>query len=232
MWLSVLILLGHVTAWSQSPAPTHDQPNQTIPDRLTELRDAFVTKAEKSGIKCRIQPPTIVLTDIASFGNYDPETNTLRTPLWSQFKHQEKTLFMSLAGPNASDEAAQVIFERGTHSWVFIHEMGHWWQTCVNANVGRSHYRVEYDANRIAAAYWREVNPQLMESLASGFDHILAGSPNPVPSGQDPEAYFNHNYEKLAGSPEYTWFQAHMIAGVNAEVPPPSFLQALYEPGK
>jgi hypothetical protein len=215
--------------YPQSKDAVANVPGDKLLEQLTGLRDAFVERTQSSGARCGIPPPAIVLTDIASFGNYDPKTNRLSTPRWEQLTSQERTLFVSLAGPGASEGAAQAIFERGTHRWVFVHEMGHWWQMCTHANVGRSHYGAEYDANRIAAAYWREVDPKLLAGLVSGFNHILAGAPDPVPAGQSVADYFNEHYEKLAHSPAYTWFQAQMIQGVNNEMPAPSFVKSLDE---
>lgn len=198
-------------------------------ERLNTLRDAFVQKTLAAGFTCPIAPPTIVLIEVASYGNYDPATNQLQTPAWQQLQPEERDFFLHLAGPGADEKAAQDFFESGTHRWVFIHEMGHWWQKCIASNAGRTPYQVEYDANRIAAAYWREIDPSLMVTLDGAFHHVLESS-NPVPAGQSPEAYFNANYDKLGLSPDYGWFQARMVTSVNAEKPAPSFAQSLAKP--
>lgn len=83
------------------------------------------------------------------------------------------------------------------------------------------------DANRIAAAFWREKDPALIRGLDAAFQHVLASGHGPVPPGQSVEEYFNANYDALGLRPDYGWFQARMITDVNAEKPPPTFENAL-----
>ena len=218
-----------------SPASQIQQPDPVTvaatTARLMALRDAFVQEAvreaKSAGSTCTLDAPRIEITDTPSFGNYDPASNTLRVSAWWLLNADQKKLFFHLAGPNADDQAAHRVFDHGTYRWVFVHELGHWWQACIDSAKNKSHYQREYDANRIAAAYWREHDPALLQGLAAGFTHILAGAPNPVPAGETPEEYFNANYEKLAHSSDYVWFQARMVTDVNAETPPPTFASAL-----
>jgi hypothetical protein len=209
---------------------------QTAPDtaatastmqQLVTRRDAFAQKAKSINPACTLAPPKIEITDVPSYGNYDPDSNTLRTSAWWLLNADQKKLFFHLAGPDADDHAAQRVFEHGTYSWVFVHELGHWWQACIDSAQSKTHYQGEYDANRIAAAYWRETDPALLQGLTAGFTRILAGAPNPVPAGQSPEQFFNDNYSTLAHSAGYIWFQARMVTDVSAETPPPSFADAL-----
>jgi hypothetical protein len=76
--------------------------------------------------------------------------------------------------------------------------MGHWWQACRKVNFDQNHYGIEYGANRIALAYWRTVDPTLMDTMMPAFESVLAHAPNPVPAGQNLEVYFNANYQELA----------------------------------
>jgi hypothetical protein len=197
--------------------------------QLTALRDSFVRQTKISGVSCPIAPPQIVLTDKSSFGSYESETNILQTPTWEQLSADERSVFIQMAGPSAGIEAAQAAFEQGIHHWVFVHEMGHWWQACTHANQNRMPYQVEYDADRIAAAYWRQTDPTLAAKFSTGFQHLVETVPSPVPAGQTPDTYFDENYGKLTGTPGYTWFQAQMIITVNSEKPAPTFAQTLKE---
>ena len=232
------LLLGMIfpSAFAQSSVATpvaqeaSAQPDlSSTMEPLVVLRDAFVAKATAAGYPCKLAPPKIELMDVASFGNYDPGTNTLRTPAWTQLTAEERAFFFRLAGPGSDELTAHRRFERGTHHWVFVHELGHWFQECTGATkgLGLRPYAKEYGANRIAAAYWREADPSLMDTLAVGFQRLLDDAPDPVPSGQSVDAYFNANYEKLAHTPQYTWFQAKMMAEVNAEKPAPTFRDVL-----
>ena len=103
--------------------------------KLTALRDAFVGEAKSSGPACTLSTPGIEITDVPSFGNYDPQTNTLRISAWGLLSADQKKLFFHLAGPNADDEAAHRVFDHGTYGWVFVHELGHWWQACMVTDV-------------------------------------------------------------------------------------------------
>ncbi|MGC1423885.1 MAG: hypothetical protein WA354_07380 [Terracidiphilus sp.] len=218
-----------------SPASQNQPPDPAIvaatTAKLAALRDAFVQEAvreaKSAGSACTLDAPKLEIADIPSFGNYDPASNTLRVSAWWLLNADQKELFFHLAGPNADDQAANRVFNNGTYSWVFVHELGHWWQACFDSAQNKTHYQREYDANRIAAAYWREHDPALLQGLVAGFTRILAGAPNPVPAGQTPEEYFNANYEKLAHSSDYVWFQARMVTDVNAEIPPPTFAVGL-----
>lgn len=219
-------MIGQTPAHAANPDADDKSDAQTM-KQLIDLRDSFVKRIATEGFSCPIAPPKILLQHVPSFGNYDPETNSLQTPAWRQLSDEEKGLFHHLAGPESDEAAAQRIFEVGSHHWVFVHEMGHWWQACNDANRNRQHYQVEYGANRIAAAYWREVDSQLLAEFDLSFKNFLKDAPNPVPDGQSPERYFNENYEELGKSPSYGWFQSLMIAQVNAEKPLPTFAEAL-----
>jgi hypothetical protein len=214
---------------SVAPAKENSDDNPRVMIRLTALRDSFVLKTKRAEFTCPLAPPTILLTDKASFGSYEPGTNTLQTPTWQQLAADEKVLFVQLAGPGAATKSVLDRFERGVHRWIFIHEMGHWWQACTRANQGRSPYQVEYDANRIAAAYWQELDPKFMDDMFAGFQQMLEHTPRLVPADETPERYFNENYAKLIHTAGYTWFQAQMITTVNGEKPVPTFAQSLNE---
>src|ERR1700727_1709218 len=132
-----------------------------------------------------------------------------------------------LAATLAKATAVRAKFEQGTHGWIFIHELGHWWQACRNVSFNRDHYQVEYGADRISLAYWREVDPNVVGTMMPIFQNVLANAPNPVPAGEDVETYFNKHYEELGPSPAYPWFQSRMNVAAYEEEPAPTFAQTL-----
>ena len=178
--------------------------------QMTILRDEFVKATVKAGFTCPIAPPDILVVDVPSFGSYDSQSNTLKTPAWEQMTDDERGRFYQLLGPGASEAAAREEFEAGVHHWVFVHEMGHWWQACRRVVNPDKHYAAELGANRIAAAYWRERDPAVLVHQRAKFEGLLKRSPNPVPEGESVEAYFDANYDKLGPTPSYIWFQARM----------------------
>lgn len=197
--------------------------------QATALRDAFVKETIAAGFECAIQPPRIVVKDVPSFGMYDPETNTLTTPAWSQMPKEQSSIFYMIAGSGATEAAARKEFDIGPHHWVLVHELGHWWQACRKVADDSHHYAREFGANRIAAAYWREHDPSLVTHMQATFEGILSHSPNPVPAGSDAKSYFDTNYEQLGPTPAYIWFQSQMVIAAFAEMPVPTFVQALRE---
>lgn len=234
--LVALFFCAAIPALAQS-APVSQSPAVETPDTSatlatsTAMRDAFIARIHALGYTCPIAPPRVVVEDVPSFGQYVSETNTLRTSDWSVANPQEKTLFFRLsgAGPGSPpDEArARALFDVTTHQWVFIHELGHWWQHCTGITPSLSHYQIEYGANRISLAYWREVDPGVAQTMLPLFQGTLDHSPNPVPAGQSVEGYFNKNYETLGPSPAYPWFMSRMNVAAYEEKPTPTLAAAL-----
>jgi len=78
----------------------------------------------------------------------------------------------------------------------------------------------------------REPYPGSTELWLDRIHPIARSMANSVPEGQSAEKFFDESYgEKLAKRHAYPWFQAQMIAVVNAEKPPPSFAEALRQVG-
>jgi hypothetical protein len=195
--------------------------------QMTAVRDAFVKATVDAGFKCTIAPPTIVVDDVPSFGQYNEEKNVLRTVAWEQMSKPERGIFYQLAGPGASEDVVRAEFELDAHQWIFVHEMGHWWQACRGVVDNGKHYAQESGANRIAAGYWREHDPAVVPHMRAAFENVLTHAPNPVPDGQDVETYFDANYQKLGPSPAYPWFQSRMCVTVIDEKPVLTFAQVL-----
>jgi hypothetical protein len=132
---------------------------------------------------------------------------------------------------NAHTQAdARSIYEKGTYNWVFVHELGHWWQHC-KVKAEADSYSREAGANRIASAYWQATNPRLMSDFGDLFTRLERGLPNPVPPGVAKAVYFNRNYDALGHNPPaYIWFQAAMVVDAYDEKPTPSLKQALLHP--
>jgi hypothetical protein len=88
---------------SQAPLTTKDfgakPPPPLAMQRLTALRDSFVLQTKVAGFICPIGPPKIVLSDIASFGSYEPKTNVLQTPTWQQLSADEREVFFNWQVP-------------------------------------------------------------------------------------------------------------------------------------
>jgi hypothetical protein len=216
-------------------SPTSAQTVATMPPTVdtssaqaeaTVLRDAFVARLHAAGFSCPLPVPPIVMEDVLSFGQYRPDTNVICTSNWDLLNPHEKAMFVQLAGPGKNEDDAHHLFDLA-HKWIFIHELGHWWQACNGGNAGKSHCQVEYGANRISLSYWREADPQVGEIMRPVFQSFLDHAPSPVPPGQSVEDYFNANYETLGPGPRYPWFMSRMNLAAFDETPFPSFAAAL-----
>jgi hypothetical protein len=227
LWAAVMAGLGVGSGVGQDAADTGAVEATRV--KMTALRDAFVKATVDAGFSCKIAVPAIVVEDVPSFGQYNPETNRLRTGAWEQMPKGERRIFYQLAGPGASEEAVRAEFETDAHHWIFVHEMGHWWQACRGVMDHGDHWAIESGANRIAAAYWRERDATISPHMRAAFGMVLSHAPNPVPEGQEVIAYFNANYETLGPSPVYPWFQSKMGVVVIDERPVPSFAEVLGE---
>jgi hypothetical protein len=138
-------------------------------------------------------------------------------------------IFERQAKAAGNGKTGEWMFEQSALRWIFVHELGHWWRACQHQKA--SFYDEEKGANRIAAAYWRERDPELMEFTLRKFQRYVDDIPNPVPAGESKEAYLNEHYESLGGQRAYIWFQVTMVLEVAAEKPALTFRQAIAQSG-
>jgi hypothetical protein len=223
LWLGVF-----ASGWSQVTKENADVDETRV--KMAALRDAFVQSVKDAGFTCPIPAPPVLVEDVPSFGSYDDETNTLRTSAWSLLKPEESQMFYRFMGPNATEAAAKNEFEDGVHHWVIVHELGHWFQACrgITEKTAKP-YAIEFGADRIAAAYWKEHDPAVIAHQRPVFQAILHKFPNPVPEGAGVEPYFNDHYQELGPKPAYLWFQSRMCLTAFDEKPAPSFKRVLAE---
>jgi hypothetical protein len=219
-------LSASFAAHSSTASAVQSPSNDAVRTQLTALLDSFVSEAKAAGFKPSIEPPQIVIDNPPSFGKYDSGSNLLHIASWDTLGPAGEARFARLKTMLNDSRSPEEIFEDTIHRWVFVHELGHWWQACQHKDDGER-YAVEHGANRIAAAYWRLKDPAYMQSRTEHFRAVYNRIPNPLPDGQSRETYFNANFGTIAGTPAYSWFQAGMVVDVSAENPLPSFKQTL-----
>lgn len=212
-----------------SPALPVARADKGVESRLLGLRDSFTQAIRAQGFSPRLPAPTIVLDNPPSYGNYEDEKNILHIAAWSALTDDQRGRFERLSKLLNNGRSAEQSFDDSVHHWIFVHELGHWWQACQH-KISSDHYSVEYGANRIAAAFWRQTDPGLMQRTENRMATVIKTLPNPLPDGQSEAPYFNQNYEKLGPTPAYIWFQYTMVLNVQAERPLPSFRQTLSNP--
>ena len=231
--VAISLLLGlslslSVSAQTSSPSPTAGNPQLAATQaEATATRDAFIARVHATGFTCPLAPPVIVVEDVPSFGQYNDETNTLRTSDWTVLNPEERGAFVQLAGPGATETDAHALFDLAAHRWILVHELGHWWQACTKAIDLKNPYKMEFDADRISLAFWREADPTVPTRMMPVFRQVVAMMPNPVPPGQETITYFNAHYQQLGPTPAYRWYQSQMNVTADEERPSPTFAQIL-----
>ncbi len=219
---SVLLATAAATA---DPATTSDA---AVAARLAHTRDTFVARASAEGYRV-CAAPQITLADPAAFGRFDPETNSVLVATWSRLTAGQREGFASLAEHSGSNADAQAMFADGTYGWVFVHELGHWWQACRQQTRPHS-YGEEGGANRIALAFWREQDAALAARMLSTFAYLQSVTESPVPTGVTKEQYLDDHFIEIAATRAFTWYQADMTLALATESPRPSFHKALSQP--
>ena len=205
-----------------------DTSDSQVMARLTQERDAFIRRAGEEGY--RVCPaPKIELSDPASFGGFDPDSNSVQVATWSRLAPERRERFEKLAEHTGGHSTAEGMFADGTYGWVFVHELAHWWQSCRQVTRPRS-YGAEDGANRIALAFWREHDPAFAARTLETFRYLQGAIPSPVPAGMAKQAYLDDHFLAIAQSRGYTWYQADMIVELAGETPVPSFHKALSQP--
>ncbi|MBS0378370.1 MAG: hypothetical protein JSS29_07790 [Proteobacteria bacterium] len=203
-------------------------PPPKVQRELEQRRDQFLRRIAEEGYH-PCPPPRITLADTPSFGNYRPESNEIVVASWQTLTSEERQDFAQMAKEIGGRATAVSVFEGGTYRWVFMHELGHWWQACVK-QTRPSSYEEENGANRIALAFWREQDPHFAAGIVHGFEALVRAVPSPVPAGSTPQQYLDAHFTELAKGDTYTWFQAESIASLAHEEPPPSLHKALSQP--
>ena len=219
----LLLATGLITAaFGQAPADT------TLP-QLEAFRDAWVGRIKAMGYTPSLSAPPIVMDNPRSFGNYDDSNNVLHTCDWTTLPPEQKAIFENFAQHAGNGLTGRAFFNEVVYQWIFVHELGHWWRKCQHQDA--KPYDEEKAANRIAAAYWHEVNPVFYNWQVGVFQGVVDRRPSPVPAGKSKEDYLNENYQKLPGGQDYSWYQSIMNVEVSHEQPFETFRQAIQNAG-
>ncbi len=225
--LLLLALLADraAAAAATEPAPA---PDAKVLKELSARRDRFLERVDAEGYP-GCPAPRIVLADIPSFGNYLAKRNEVVVASWSSLSDEERRGFAQLAAALGARATAVSVFEGGTYRWVFMHELGHWWQACRRQTRPNS-FEEENGANRIALAFWREEDPRFAHGIVQAFAALVRSAPSPLPAGAALQDYADAHFQQLAQGDTYTWLQAQSVSALAQESPAPSLHKALSQP--
>jgi hypothetical protein len=226
---AVLTLCWLLLSALAAGAAAADTPDRVVKQRLTAVRDQFIRRILAEGYTPSLPAPSILLGRTESFGNYDDQSNAVHMSTWASLSSDDRNMFQRIARAHGGAETAEQAFENGTYRWVFVHELGHWWQRSRH-QVRPDSWVEENGANRIAMAFWNEQDPRFMASITAGFTHLREAIPDPVPPGQSKQAYLDAHFVEIGPTPAYTWYQADMIVELSTESPSPTFHRALSQP--
>ena len=201
-------------------------PQPPISAPYIPLRDAFIDRIGEDGFYCRLPAPAIVVADQPLFGKFDRGSNNIITPDWSQLAPQGKAVFVSLAGAGGTEAQARKIFDLEAHRWIFIVGEVHWWEACKQLTLKLTPYQAELQAVRVALAYWRERDPEVVAQLAEIAESLMK-EPSRIPPGQDLPTYFNQHYLTTDSGQEYLWLQAQVVKVALADGPELTLVQAM-----
>lgn len=191
-----------------------------------DVRDAFIDRIGEDGFYCRLPAPGIVVADTPLFGEYEKVTDTLVTPDWKQLKPEESAVFYTLAGAGATEVQARELFDVYAHQWIVVAETVHWWENCKNLTLKLTPYQRELAGVRVALAYWKEHDPEVVAKLTI-IAAALDKEPSPVPEGQDVPTYFNQHYQKDSTGKDYLWMQAQILKVALGETPERTVIETM-----
>jgi hypothetical protein len=174
-----------------------------------------------------------------SFSNWTGDRTMAHEADFTTLPPPMQQIWNQWASYTEDEPTGAALFKDMFYKFFLVHELGHLISHRVivglpaaqrketEENEAHNLLSGEYEANRIALAWFRDSDPKYLKRLISGFRLIEARLPNPVPAGAEPRRYFSDNYDRLGVDPlAYGWFQLYMVISVYDE-PAKSFQQTM-----
>ena len=190
----------------------------------------FESRIHFSTLRFHPHLPKIKIETLPTISSFDGRT--IREARFEELPTPAQTLFNQWAAYTSDQPSGEKLFKDMFYRFFFVHELGHWvtGQVITNrkdggkstaaANMTKNHWQEELECNRIAVAWWREHDPAYLAKLMADFSAIEKKLPNPVPSGEQKQAYFAANYERLGNDPQvYGWFLLQSALDAYNELP-------------
>ena len=199
-----------LASWALIGAQAGDDPAVI---RSSHVLSNFIASARACGLELN-DPPTMVVTTDPGIIFYQSRDNTVNVSRWQDMPPPLQGFVTEWSKQGTLGLDAPEMFSEIFNSLLVAHELGHYLQGTAGRLTGDhrtlDHWEAETEANEIAIAFWATV-PESETSIAdrvANFDRFLNALPSPVPSGEDPHAYFEANYERLSSDPQaYGWYQ-------------------------
>ncbi len=164
----------------------------------------FISATQNAGIETPFIPE-VIIKNTPQLIYY--EDKILVAPEWSGCTSGEVMIFDTWAKDAGGKFTGEQYFKINFNWFLAAHELGHYIQAIQNDNM--TNWDAELNANKIAVAFWKLQGEQATLDTVIGWSQMVWKTlENPVPAGDDPEKYFNDNYEKLSSYPNaYGYFQ-------------------------
>jgi hypothetical protein len=224
-WLILTLGISPTWAQAQHQSAVHSGP---LLAQISTIAADFENRVHAAGFPTNMPKPNLFVDTIPQLSLYTRKDNTVHTGSWEDLKPDTQALFIRWAG-YAGDTSGRQLFDDMFHRFFLTHELAHWlqFQTPNPENV-TNFYQRELSANRISIAYWRGKDPAYLLLLVARFRRIRGHLPDPVPSDQNAQQYFNANYSQLGSNAGvYGWYQLGLVISAFDERPSPTFVEIL-----
>jgi hypothetical protein len=97
-------------------APPVVLPNGNVMAQLSTMRDNFISTIKSSGFQPSVPPPTILLDNPPSYGDFEEDTNELHISVWSALTKEQQGRFERLSELLNNGKSAEQTFDESVHS--------------------------------------------------------------------------------------------------------------------
>ena len=229
----VYAVLACFLGQAAAKAANGDLGQATTLARLTALRDAFGARIKADGFTCPIAPPVIVIDNVSILWRLRRDDQ--RPPHGELGRNSPRKQHGFVSFSSLGLKRTQIaLMPRSKKPSTAGFSCMSWVTGGRPAGMRMLHmanYQIEYGANRIALAYWREADPDFADRMLSVFHSFVAHVASPVPAGLATEPYFNTPLRaaralrrRIGGIS-----RAHESLQASQEEPAPRFAKALAE---
>lgn len=148
---------------------------------------------------------------------YDVETSAITAPGWNDLTSEVRQTFENRSNPLrnrfSSAQEEHAYFSR----FIVIHEAAHY--VIYANNLALSQFWGEVEANKIAMAYFENIEPNIYLDYISDIIAWYSISDEQAPGidRSNIEAWFNENYGRRMSANQYAWFQQEMLRQLRQE---------------
>lgn len=198
--MGALLLTLVAAAPAQAPDPVRDAIQPIVTRFVERMKACGRTPAYVPGIVVDSRPTLISFY----FGD-----RSIHASRWAEMPAEVQGLLAGWAAKGTMGLSPEQQFAEVFNSLLVPHELGHFAGSLNGREKGQSFWDGEVYANRVAVAFWKgEPGAERLTQRLENYNAFLDALPNPVPSGDQPRAWFEKNYEKLGNDPAaYGWYQ-------------------------